>query len=62
MIRSLARKLLGPRRAGRPVQEPVAPNFPADPYVAQQRLLQGVGISDPVIFDIGVHKGTAALA
>lgn len=32
-------------------------SFPDNPFDAQKKLLEGIGISDPVIFDLGGHRG-----
>jgi FkbM family methyltransferase len=31
--------------------------FPSQPYAAQKRLLDGLGRNQPVIFDVGAHRG-----
>lgn len=36
---------------------PTIGTFPLDPYFAQKEFIERLGISDPVIFDIGAHKG-----
>lgn len=34
-----------------------AQSFPANPFDAQKALLDGIGITTPVVFDVGAHKG-----
>ncbi len=36
---------------------PTIGTFSLDPYFAQRKFIDKLGISDPVIFDIGAHKG-----
>lgn len=32
-------------------------SFPGDPFVAQKEFIDRLGVSSPVIFDVGAHKG-----
>jgi FkbM family methyltransferase len=36
---------------------PTIGTFPLDPYFAQKEFIEKLGVSDPVIFDIGAHMG-----
>jgi FkbM family methyltransferase len=36
---------------------PTIGTFPLDPYFAQRKFIDKLGIRDPVIFDIGAHEG-----
>jgi len=36
---------------------PATGSFPADPFYAQKEFIKRMGISHPVIFDVGAHKG-----
>jgi FkbM family methyltransferase len=36
---------------------PAAGAFPAEPFNAQKEFIDGMGVSRPVIFDVGAHKG-----
>ena len=54
MIGSLIKSIL--RRAGIELyRRPTS--FPADPYQAQKTLLSATGVLEPVIFDLGGHRG-----
>jgi len=36
---------------------PTAGAFPSDPFLAQKKFIETLGVSQPVIFDVGAHKG-----
>ncbi len=56
-LKSLTRNLLGTVGLELRRTRPAAGSFPADPFYAQKEFIDRMGISQPVIFDVGAHKG-----
>jgi FkbM family methyltransferase len=56
-IKSLTRTLLDKVGIELRRTRPAAGTFPADPFYAQKEFIDRMGVSKPVIFDVGAHKG-----
>ena len=60
-MKSIIKKLLA--NAGLELRRtrPAIGSFPSDPFNAQKEFMKKLGITEPVIFDVGAHKGETVM-
>ena len=56
-LKSLSKKLLNTLGLELRRTRPASGSFPGDAYNAQKEFMHRMGVNEPVIFDVGAHKG-----